>query len=98
MKIFFKYSHNDDLPFRCIDLSRVVALRTLEILILIVFTCQLYTPIGREMTGPKLMDLKSLLQFLPPVYNAYYNNLIWNGNAVKGVLVDQQQTDETIED
>jgi len=47
-------------------------------------------PQGREIAGPKLRDLQTLLQFVPPIHHAFYNQFIVNDNVDDGGLIEEQ--------
>ena len=69
---YFKYSNSDDVPFSCIDLNKKKrGRRTMSNNI----TLSLLYPDGRAVAKPKLLDLKTLLQFIPPVNHSFYRKL-----------------------
>lgn len=93
-KIFFKYSSNEDVPFRCIDLSRIGGARNRRNIDLGALVLTELYPRGRVIAAPKLRDLQSLLQFVPPVHHAFYNHLLGNDNQEDGGLDEEQDIDE----
>jgi len=89
-KIFFKYSNNEDVPFRCIDLSCIGGPQNRSDINLGSLVLPDLYPQGREIAGPKLRDLQTLLQFVPPIHHAFYNQFIVNDNADDGGLIEEQ--------
>lgn len=70
--MYFKYTNSDDVPFSSVDLNkRSRGRKTLPQNIQL----PLLYPEGRPIAKPKLMDLKTLLQFIPPVSHAFYRKL-----------------------
>lgn len=67
--IYFKYSNNDDVLFASTDLKKRTSKALTE--------CELEQmyPKGRAITKEKKKDLLSLMDFVPPIYHTFYENL-----------------------
>jgi hypothetical protein len=73
----YKYTHNSLVSFDSVNLNKRLKGRPSNLGSLILTT--LY-PNGRKLSDEKLKDVKSLLQFMPPMFHTFYTNLEANTN------------------
>jgi hypothetical protein len=69
LKLFFKYSVVDDVPFSCVNFERKG--RPLQSR----YSLHLLNDQPRLLSEEKAKDLKKLLKYVPPVHHAFYNDL-----------------------
>lgn len=93
-KIYFKlYSSNDEVPFRCIDVTRIGGrINQRNIDLGTVAMPSLY-PTGRPIAAAKYKDLQELLQFIPPIHHNFYKDLRNGTDALDGGLLEEQDED-----
>ena len=70
MKIFYKTDHNDDTPYKTIEVKKKGSKLTMKNMKLPLLYCD-----TRPISVAKFNDLNKLKQFLPPVDAVFYENL-----------------------
>ncbi|KAJ8889319.1 hypothetical protein PR048_008818, partial [Dryococelus australis] len=68
----YKFTHNSLIGFNSIYLNKRLTSSPANLGSLVL---PILYPQGRELSEEKLKDVRSLLQFVPPVYHAFYNGL-----------------------
>lgn len=75
-KIFFKYSLDEDIPFRCLDIEKRSKRDSSHTLNSLSEPLPQLYPNGHPLKTAKFNDLQSLFEYIPSVYHAFYNNLL----------------------
>jgi hypothetical protein len=82
LKLYFKYSVQDDIPFSCVDFAKKGRAVKTDVL-----THSYVKP--RALTKEKVTDLQKLLKYIPPVHHAFYQE------RMASVAVSNEPSDET---
>lgn len=78
LKMFFKYSHSNDEEYKVVDMAH--KRRSKDPRNIDEEPVALY-PNGRGISKEKMMDLKSLLPFVPPIHHRFYKSLRVDGTV-----------------
>lgn len=94
--MFFKTSNNPESLFSTVDLSKKARGRpksTADIPLPLLY------PEGKAIAKAKLIDLKSLLNFVPPIYHSFYRSLKYDTTTVDDeIWTDDEQVTGDVDD
>lgn len=85
--IFFKYSNNPEVLFENVNIKKRNSINIADL------ELDLLYPLGKQISVEKKKDLIELLQYIPPVYHDFYNNIKANASAPNDLYVGEEEVD-----